>query len=578
MRVGLSHADFEALIIDGPIGRTSMEPIVMTLLQVLCDNPDKVMSREDLITAVWGVEYGGDERLSRAISLLRKALGDTKNPRQYIETISRRGYRLIAPVANDVTPAALEPTPHIKSTERKTDNPVAGISVSGGQPRVAASPADLTAPLQTLAVTRPSVSRWMKVAALSIAAVATISVSVTALRPLLGVPNNVRLEDGLHYVENHHLDGSIDKAEAIFNAMLAKDSEHAAARAGLALALLRKYMYIESDPSILQLATAHAQAAVRLDEHLALANLSRSLAHELNGEEELAHELLDRVDILDPDNKMALLIRARLFSRQGKFETAETILKRSSKLYPNEDDFIRLLARNLERQGDFEGAETSFRDAIKISPDNAVIYAQLSHMLHMQNKTDEAINIIQDGLKINETPLLYSNLGAYLFFQGHYDLAVSAFEKTLELEGDTHDYLYWSNLADSYRWLPGRKDDAKVAYRRAIQLLDILLDKFPTSVDLNTRSALYHAKLGDWDGSQAALSKIDMDAELQAVQYYRLAVTYEVLSNRSQALRFLARSIEADYPMNESRMTLSWQSSDKISPIINYWRKIRKNP
>ena len=79
MQIGASEVDFEALIIDGPSGRTSMEPIVMSLLQVFCDNPNKVMSREDLITEVWGVAYGGDERLSRAISLLRKAFGDTKN-------------------------------------------------------------------------------------------------------------------------------------------------------------------------------------------------------------------------------------------------------------------------------------------------------------------------------------------------------------------------------------------------------------------------------------------------------------------------------------------------------------------
>ena len=93
MRIGQSQIDFEALLIQGPAGVTSMEPIVMRLLKVFADNPKKVMSREALITAVWGVEYGGDERLSRGISLLRKALGDTKNPRQYIETISRRGFR-----------------------------------------------------------------------------------------------------------------------------------------------------------------------------------------------------------------------------------------------------------------------------------------------------------------------------------------------------------------------------------------------------------------------------------------------------------------------------------------------------
>ena len=374
---------------------------------------------------------------------------------------------------------------------------------------------------------------------------------MTALLPIMGVSVNVRIEDGLYYIENYYQANALEKAEGIFNSILAKDPDHAAARAGLAMALMSKYVYAESDPSTLQLATAHAEAAVRADEHLALANLSRAYAYDLNGQFEQAHALLDRVDILDPNNKMSLLRRANIFARQGNLTEASNILDQAIKIHPSEDSFLIMQGRILERQENFGGAERSFRQAIDISGDNPLTYAQLSHMLHMQNETSEAIKIIQDGLKVNETALLYSNLGAYLFFQGHYDVAASAFEKSLELEGDTHNYLYWSNLADSYRWLPGRKKDAQLAYKRAIQLLNVNLDKFPDSVNLYTRSALFHAKLGDLTGAQNALSKLDVSAQLQAVEYYRLAVTAEIMANRTNALEFLGQAIKAGYPMNE---------------------------
>ena len=56
-----------------------------------------VVTREELIATVWG-DAGSDERLTRAISLLRKALDDDTASPRFIETISKRGYRLAAPL------------------------------------------------------------------------------------------------------------------------------------------------------------------------------------------------------------------------------------------------------------------------------------------------------------------------------------------------------------------------------------------------------------------------------------------------------------------------------------------------
>ena len=94
MQIGKAHIDFESLEISGPAGRHSVEPKVMDVLSVLVKNVGEVVTREDLIDQVWGVGYGGDERLSRAISLLRKALGDRRGRHRYIQTIPRRGYKL----------------------------------------------------------------------------------------------------------------------------------------------------------------------------------------------------------------------------------------------------------------------------------------------------------------------------------------------------------------------------------------------------------------------------------------------------------------------------------------------------
>ena len=77
----------------------SLEPKVMDVLCVLAENPEEVISRSELIERVWGVEFGGDESLSRAVSQLRKAFKTGDDNAEYIETIPKRGYRLVQPVA-----------------------------------------------------------------------------------------------------------------------------------------------------------------------------------------------------------------------------------------------------------------------------------------------------------------------------------------------------------------------------------------------------------------------------------------------------------------------------------------------
>lgn len=75
-----------------------LEPRVVDLMCALAENPGQVFSRDQLIDRVWGVQHGGDSSLSRAISLLRKAMRDGGDTREYIATISRRGYSLVLPV------------------------------------------------------------------------------------------------------------------------------------------------------------------------------------------------------------------------------------------------------------------------------------------------------------------------------------------------------------------------------------------------------------------------------------------------------------------------------------------------
>lgn len=75
-----------------------LEVKVMELLILLASQPGRVVSRVDMEKIVWAGTVVGYDAVSNAIRKLRKALDDTSTDPRYIETVSKKGYRLVAPV------------------------------------------------------------------------------------------------------------------------------------------------------------------------------------------------------------------------------------------------------------------------------------------------------------------------------------------------------------------------------------------------------------------------------------------------------------------------------------------------
>lgn len=75
-----------------------IEPKVMQVLLRLAAVSGGVVTREELLESVWPGVVVGDEALTQVIIKLRRALGDNPRSPAYIETIAKRGYRLVAQV------------------------------------------------------------------------------------------------------------------------------------------------------------------------------------------------------------------------------------------------------------------------------------------------------------------------------------------------------------------------------------------------------------------------------------------------------------------------------------------------
>jgi Tol biopolymer transport system component/DNA-binding winged helix-turn-helix (wHTH) protein len=92
-----------------------VEPKIMEVLYYLASNAEQVISRQELMDKLWPTKVS-DGAISRVVGLLRKALKDNSESPEYIQTIAKKGYRLIAPVSLVEKVEAIE---LVKLTESK---------------------------------------------------------------------------------------------------------------------------------------------------------------------------------------------------------------------------------------------------------------------------------------------------------------------------------------------------------------------------------------------------------------------------------------------------------------------------
>ncbi len=86
-----------------------LEPKVMDVLHCLARHDGELVSKQQLVDHVWKGRPVSDEVITRCISALRSHLHDDHKDPKYIETLPKRGYRLVAPVRPVETAAPAQP-------------------------------------------------------------------------------------------------------------------------------------------------------------------------------------------------------------------------------------------------------------------------------------------------------------------------------------------------------------------------------------------------------------------------------------------------------------------------------------
>ena len=80
-------------------GLVDLEPQVFDLLVYLVQNRDRIVTKEDLVAAIWGGRIVSESTLSSRIAAVRKAIGDSGKQQALIRTAARKGLRFVGAVS-----------------------------------------------------------------------------------------------------------------------------------------------------------------------------------------------------------------------------------------------------------------------------------------------------------------------------------------------------------------------------------------------------------------------------------------------------------------------------------------------
>ncbi len=115
-----------------------LRPKAVEVLHYLVENANRLVTKEELIQAIWPNVIVTDEVLTHCVSEIRQAIGDSQQ--NIIVTVPRRGYRFTAPVLRVTTSAAVPPQPALPTEPTGTDSGPRSQSPLLDRPSVAVLP------------------------------------------------------------------------------------------------------------------------------------------------------------------------------------------------------------------------------------------------------------------------------------------------------------------------------------------------------------------------------------------------------------------------------------------------------
>jgi serine/threonine-protein kinase len=344
-----------------------------------------------------------------------------------------------------------------------------------------------------------------------------------------------------HYYRPQALETAIPMLEKV----VSLDAQFAPAFADLARANLLQFIQ-QRETQYIEPARAAALRALTLAPSLASPHVTLGALYARTSQNDLASHELDEALRLDRFNASAYGALADLYARQGRTEQVEPTLQKAVSLAPDDWSLVQQLGEYYLDSGKWEQAGIQYRRAAELAPDNPRAHNNLGLVYRGLDRLDDSAAAFRAAIAIEPTFLRFRNLGMVLAEAGKYSEAVPMLERSIEMRPD--QYRAWGLLGFVYLNHHAEAEKGRDAFLKAIALAADLLKQTPRDEYLLADVGGYYAALGMTTESLPRLAQAAALAPHIPEVLYQVAVGYEMLHRRDEALRLLAKAVAGGYP------------------------------
>ena len=583
----------------------TIEPRVMDTLVCLASRRGKILSANELLDTVWQGRAHTDDTIYQAVVHLRKALGDDVQQPRYIETIPKKGYRLLAPVV----------FPEDDETGKRTVAPPRLVLISAiGIAALLAGGTYLLWQQQEVTVSQPHAAS-QQTHPKSIAVLPFVDMSDDRSQEYLGEGIAEELLHTLSNLPNIRvaartssfsfkdkdediqtigkklnvgtiLEGSVrtsgNRLRVTAQLVNVADGYHLwsetyerdfddvfAIQEDIAHAISDALNIDTSvDRASKQVITTNAEAYKRymLGRH----HWAKRTETSFNRAIDYFQQAID----LDPSYALAYTGMADTYMGLGAYGTlpyeemlakAEPAIQKALKLGPNLAEAYVSLGMMLQMESDHllgtgqirkadmdsSAAEAAFRRAIELNPNHAMAYVRYGQSLNTQDRKQERLVIQQHALALDPlSPFNYIAVASSLGGLKRFPEQEFHLKKAIEI--DPGFWLPYSILAQDY-WLSGQLDESVRWWKRKIDVLSN--DPRHQAEVINTVSRVY-LDLGDYEAAEEWLNRaVERDPDRWSVINSQAHLSL-ALGQYAETHKHVDKMLQVDNPRRPRATTL----------------------
>jgi tetratricopeptide (TPR) repeat protein len=344
---------------------------------------------------------------------------------------------------------------------------------------------------------------------------------------------------------HHYRPQALETAIPLLEKVVAEDAQLAPAFADLARANFLQFTQ-QRETKYIEPARQAALRALALAPELASAHVTLGALYAWTAQYDLARHELEEALRLDRFNAAAYGALAELHKRQGRSELVEPALQKGIGLAPDDWSLMQQLGEYYLDKGQWEQAGEQYRGAAELMPDNPRPHNNLGLVYQGQGRLEESAAAFHRAIELEPSFIRFRNLGMVLAEAGRYDEAARMLERSIEMRPDS--YRAWGLLATVHH--NQRADPAKVreTFLKAIALAADLLKETPRDEYLLADVGSYYAAIGMEKQALPLLAQAAALGPDVPQVLYQVAIGYEALHRREQALSWLARAKTSGYP------------------------------